>query len=169
MKEVSNLKDLMGFHLLSLYDAELHWSDTLKDSARAIASKELKTIFEQGSKTAASHAEKLKKIITTLGKTTLSKRKNLIAKDLAWEIKDLQDSAADPEVLDAALIVTQQCMNHYMIAKYGTLSSFARLLQLEDIAHSLHEIMEEEKKEDVKLTALAEENINIQAKTALIL
>jgi len=167
MKEVSTLKDLMVLHLLSLHDAELQWSTILKDAAKQITSKDLKKIFEKGSKSAAVHADKLNTMLTGLGKSTLS-RKNIFVTDLAREIKELQEASADPEVLDAGLIVTHQCMNHYMVAKYGTVSSYARLLLQEDISSSIHEIMLEEKEEDEELSRLAEEKINVKAKAALI-
>lgn len=167
MKEVATLKDLMIHQLQSLYEAENVWSDTLKQNEAVITSKELKKSLEKGSKVALEHATKLKKILTDLGTTTLAK-KNVVANDLAREIREIQEASADPEVLDAGFIVNHQCMNHYMIAKYGTVSSYARLLQEEDIAVTLHKIMEEEKLEDLDLTKLAETKINVKAKTAVI-
>lgn len=167
MKDVSTLKDLMVLHLLSLYDAETLWSNTLKETAVAVSSYQLKRIFAAGSKRALEHAEKVKSILISLGKSTFAKR-STFAIDFVKEIKELQESTADHEVLDAGLIVTHQCMNHYLIAKYGTVSSFARLLQQEQIAVTLHQIMEEEKTEDRELSKLAEDRINLKAKTALI-
>lgn len=168
MKDVSTLKDLMLLHLLSLSDAESQWSFALQKTSQAISSDELKKIFEAGSKRATEHVEILKNLLSKFGKSTLSKR-NVIANDLSREMRELPDTAADSEVLDAALIVTHQCMNHYMIAKYGSVSSYASLLQEEAIANTLHQILEEEKEEDEKLSALAEQTINVKAKTALIL
>jgi ferritin-like metal-binding protein YciE len=167
MKELSTLKNLMVFQLQSLYDAENTWSAALKENAALISNNELKMIFEKGSKSASAHAYKLKKILTGLGSTGLAKR-NMVANDLAREIKEVQETAADTEVLDAGLIVTHQCMNHYMIAKYGTVASYSRLMLDEKVAYTLHEIMVEEKREDEELTKLAEEKVNIKAKTALI-
>ena len=167
MKEIATLKDLMIFHLLSLHDAELQWSEAVKDISGTIAAKDLKKIFQTSGEKAATHAQKLKDIFMQTQTSTLSK-KNVVAKDLVNEMNDLQNSTADPEVLHAALIVIHQCMSHYMIAKYGTVSSYARLLQQEHIASTLHEIMEDEKEIDEELTRLAEEKINVKAKTALI-
>jgi len=161
------LKDLMVFHLLSLHDAELQWSEALKEISGTMAAKDLKKIFQASSKNAAGHAQKLKDIFMQTQTSTLSK-KNVVAKDLVKEMNDLQNSAADPEVLHAGQIVIHQCMSHYMIAKYGTVASYARLLQQEHIASTLHEIMENEKEIDEDLSRLAEEKINVKAKTALI-
>lgn len=167
MKEIATLKDLMIFHLLSLYDTELQWTEALKEISGTIAAKDLKKIFQTSGKKAAAHAQKLNDILTQMQISTLSK-KNVVAKDLVKEMNDLQNIAADPEVLHAGQIVIHQCMSHYMITKYGTVASFARLLQQEHIAGALHEIMEDEKETDEDLSRLAEEKINMKAKTALI-
>jgi len=167
MKEVSTLKDLMIFHLVSLHDAEYHWSGALRDQAGFVTSPELKKIFQHGSRAAAEHTDKLARIISAFGKTTIT-GKNQFVQDLIREIRNIKDEAADPEVLDAGLAVTLQCMSHYLIAKYGTLASYARLLLEEHIASTLHQIMEEEKIADAGLTQLAETKLNIKAKAALI-
>ncbi|MGV3528438.1 MAG: ferritin-like domain-containing protein [Flavisolibacter sp.] len=168
MKDVTTLKGLMIVHLQSLYDAENKWAQALKEESRLLKSTELQHLFEKGSRVAETHAGKLKKILTDLGQSTLAK-KNHVAADLIRELNEMQDTAADAEVLDAAVIVTHQCMNHYLIAKYGTAASYARLLLEEDIAGVLHKIVEEEKAEDEQLTRLAEDKINIKAKASLIL
>lgn len=167
MKEVTTLKDLMIYELQSLHEAEHTWSQTLSGNAGSISNRELKKVFEKGSKTAFEHAAKIKKVLTDLGATTLTKR-NSVANDLARELKEIRETSADTEVLDAGLIVTHQCMNHYMIAKYGALASYARLLEEANVAVALHKIMEDEKNEDAYLTQLAETNINAKAKTVLI-
>lgn len=167
MKEVATLRGLMINHLQSLFEAENTWSRALDENAKVISNNNLKRIFENGSKAAAEHVSEIQKLLSDLESTSLDKR-NIVADDLAKELKEVQDITADPEVLDAALIVTHQCMNHYLIAKYGTLASFARMLDLEDMASTLHKIMAEEKKEDRRLTKLAEKKVNEKARTALI-
>jgi ferritin-like metal-binding protein YciE len=167
MKEISTLKNLMVFQIQSLFDAENTWSEALKQNAGSITNPQLKRIFEKGSKTASGHAYKLKNILAGFGYSGLV-RKNIVSSDLAREISEVRGTAADPEVLDAGIIVAHQCMNHYMIAKYGTVASFARLLLDEKLAQTLHDIMVEEKREDEELSELAEKTIKIKAKTALI-
>ena len=167
MKDITTLKDLMVLHLQSLYDAEIKWAESLRENSTLVSSNELKYIFDKGSKNAYQHANLLKDTLSNLGKSIIGKRNN-VANDITKELKELKETAADHEVLDAGLIVTHQCMNHYMIAKYGTVSSYARMLSEEKIARILHEILEEEKREDEALTKLAEEKINVKAKSALI-
>lgn len=167
MKEVATLKDLMIYELQSLQEAEDVWSQALKENAPQITNDELKKLFEKGMVTATQHAEKIAKLLRDLG-TTILTRRNIVAYDLVRELKEIQENSLDPEVLDAGLIVTHQCMNHYMIAKYGSVASYARLLEEENVAAALHRIMEEEKNEDAFLSQLAETTINVKAKTALI-
>lgn len=167
MKEVATLKDLMIYELQSLQEAEDVWAQALKENAPHIANEELKKLFEKGTVTASQHAEKITKLLKDLG-TTILTRRNIVAYDLVRELKEIQENSLDPEVLDAGLIVTHQCMNHYMIAKYGSVASYARLLEEENVAAVLHRIMEEEKNEDAFLSQLAETTINVKAKTALI-
>ena len=167
MKEVATLKDLMIHELQSLQEAEDVWSQALKENAPHIANDELKKLFEKGAVTASQHAEKITRLLKDLSITILTRR-NIVAYDLVRELKEIQENSLDSEVLDAGLIVTHQCMNHYMIAKYGSVASYARLLEEENVAAALHRIMEEEKNEDAFLSQLAETTINVKAKTALI-
>lgn len=167
MKEVSTLKDLMIYELQSLQEAEDVWSQALKENASSIANGELKKLFEKGSNIAAQHANKITNLLRDIG-TTILTRRNIVAYDLVREFKEIQVNSLEPEVLDAGLIVTHQCMNHYLIAKYGAVASYAQLLGEKNAAAVLHRILEEEKNEDAYLSQLAETTINVKAKTALI-
>lgn len=167
MKEMATLKDLMIYELQSLQETEDVWSQALKTNASHIANAELRNLFEKGSNVASQHADKIKRLLKDLGTTTLTRR-NIVAYDLVRELEQMQENSLDPEVLDAGLIVTHQCMNHYIIAKYGSVASYARLMEEENAARALHKILEEEKNEDAYLSQLAETNINVKAKTTLI-
>jgi ferritin-like metal-binding protein YciE len=59
-------------------------------------------------------------------------------------------------------------MNHYLIAKYGSVASYARLLGEENVAGVLHKIVEEEKNDDARLSQLAQTSINVKAKVVPI-
>lgn len=167
MKEVATLKDLMIYELQSLQEAEDVWSQALKENAPYIANAELRRLFEKGSVAAFEHAQKIIKLLKDLGTAVLTRR-NIVAYDLVRELNEIQQNSLDTEVLDAGLIVTHQCMSHYMIAKYGSVASYARLLDEENVAATLHRILAEEKNEDAYLSQLAETNINVKAKTTLI-
>jgi ferritin-like metal-binding protein YciE len=73
---------------------------------------------------------------------------------------------SDRDCRDAGVIASAQRVEHYEIAVYGTLASWARLLGLNDDARTLHDILEEEKRTDEKLTSLAKQVINPEAAAA---
>jgi ferritin-like metal-binding protein YciE len=70
---------------------------------------------------------------------------------------------SDPDCRDAGVIASAQRVEHYEMAVYGTLASWAKLLGLGDDAHTLHDILEEEKRTDEKLSSLAKQVINPDA------
>ncbi|HET7896104.1 MAG TPA: DUF892 family protein, partial [Flavisolibacter sp.] len=108
MKEIATLRGLLAQQLQSIFEAECSWSRALEDHGRIIANEDLKELFVKGSKTATEHVSELQAILTTLGFTSLEKR-NVVADDLVQELREMRETAADTEVLDAGLIVTHQC------------------------------------------------------------
>jgi ferritin-like metal-binding protein YciE len=70
---------------------------------------------------------------------------------------------AEPDVKDAALISAAQRIEHYEMAGYGTVRTYAQLLGMQDHARVLHQTLDEEGMTDKKLTALAESGINLDA------
>ena len=79
------------------------------------------------------------------------------------EAQEISGEIEDPQVLDAALLAAAQAVEHYEITRYGTLVAWARQLGREDCAGVLHQILEQEKATDQKLTRIAESKINTQA------
>jgi len=75
----------------------------------------------------------------------------------------VMEEDAEDDVMDAALIGAAQKVEHYEIATYGTLCTYAELLGLKEAKRLLGQNLEEEKMTDQKLTALAEEVINLEA------
>ncbi|HEY1022208.1 MAG TPA: DUF892 family protein [Flavisolibacter sp.] len=168
MKEVATLNGLMVRHLQSIFEAENSWSQAMAIHAKMVFDKELKKNFEKSGTIATEHAAVLQRLLRELGATSLNKR-NAVADDLVKELREVQEIAADREVQDAGMLVTHQCMNHYLIAKYGSVASYAQLLQKKEVASIVHKMMDDEKKEDRDLTRLAEKKVNEKARTALIL
>jgi|GEM_PF-1904604 Uncharacterized protein conserved in bacteria len=167
MHEVALLRDLLIWHLQSLHDAELQWAAALEETAALVTAADLKHTFHTGNVCATRHAATIRDILQQLEASSLTNR-NAVAHDLVEEFRSLKNIAADREVLDAALVVTHQCMNHYRMAKYGAAASFARLLQQYGIAEQLRNMLEEEKSEDRTLTKLAEETLNSRARTVIV-
>ena len=71
--------------------------------------------------------------------------------------------AADPDVLDAGMIADAQAVEHYEIARYGTMIAWAKQLGMKEAATLLHQTLEQEYNADRTLTELAESSLNRQA------
>lgn len=82
---------------------------------------------------------------------------------LIEEADDVADEVEDSKVLDAALIAAVQAIEHYEIARYGSLIAWAKELAREDCAGVLEKNLAEEKAADRKLTAMAESGVNTAA------
>ena len=82
---------------------------------------------------------------------------------LIEEGSEIMEEDAAPEVMDAMLIAAAQKVEHYEIATYGTLVTWARQLEMEKAADLLQQTLDEEKDTDLKLTELAETGINQSA------
>ena len=79
------------------------------------------------------------------------------------EANEVIGDVADKDVLDAAIIAAAQAVEHYEIARYGTLIAWAKQLGRDDCAAVLAETLEEEKAADEKLTEVAESRVNMEA------
>ena len=79
------------------------------------------------------------------------------------EGEDVMKKGDDPAVIEAGLIAAAQAVEHYEIARYGTLIAWAEQLGLRDSVRLLNETLEEEKAADKKLTQIAESSVNRQA------
>jgi len=81
------------------------------------------------------------------------------------ETNEIMGHASDPDVLDAAALASAQAVEHYEIARYGTLIAWARELGRDDCAAVLEPTLAEEKTADLKLTRIAEARVNRVAAT----
>ncbi len=79
------------------------------------------------------------------------------------EAEDIAGDVEDPEVLDAALLAAAQAVEHYEMTRYGTLTAWAKQLGREDCASILHQILEQEKAADEKLSRIATSKVNARA------
>src|SRR5205085_12415209 len=82
---------------------------------------------------------------------------------LIEEGKELLEEDAGPAVLDAGLIAAAQKVEHYEMAGYGTVRTWAEQLGLSEAANLLQQTLDEEKETDAKLTQLAEQGVNEEA------
>jgi ferritin-like metal-binding protein YciE len=108
--------------------------------------------------------ERIEKVFSMLDKTPRAKKCEAL-EGLSKEGDHVMEEAEDDGVLDAGLIASAQAVEHYEIARYGTLIAWAKQLDMADAADLLEETLAEEKAADEKLTGLAEE-INPMAQRA---
>jgi len=156
------LHDAFEEELRDVLSAEKQLLKALPKMAKAASNEDLKAGFEEHLEQTKTHVERIEKVFTLLDKTPRAKKCKAM-EGLIEEGSELMEEDAAPEVLDAMLISAAQKVEHYEIATYGTLVTWARQLEMEEAASILHETLEEEKDTDLKLTQLAETGINAEA------
>jgi len=104
----------------------------------------------------------LQRVFSAIGMEPDTKTNEIFDK-MASAVKDSKSHFDASPLRDAALIVNGNLVEHYEIATYGSLASFARSLGLNEAVALLQETLNEEKKADAKLTQIGEEIMNPQA------
>ena len=160
--KMKTLKDLYVSELKDLYSAEKQILKALPKMAKAATAPELKKAFQQHLAQTEVHVGRLEKICEQLGQKPTGKVCKAM-EGLVEEGKELIEEKPDPSVLDAGLIAAAQRVEHYEMAGYGTVRTFAKLLGEDKAATLLQETLDEERETDKKLTELAESVINIGA------
>ncbi len=164
--KLESLRELFIEELEDLYSAENMILKALPKMIEKTSSRELHSGFSEHLEQTRGHVQRLDQIFDQLGGE--ADRKGKKCKGMEGIIKDnkeLLKEEAEPEVLDAGLIAGAQRVEHYEIAAYGTVKTYARLLGREDWAQLLDQTLQEEKETDVKLTELAGQ-VNLEAKAA---
>lgn len=162
--KMEDLKDLFVDELKDIYSAENQITKALPKMAKTAKSPELKKGFELHLEQTKQQIARLEQIFEELGESPRGKKCNGM-EGLLEEGKELMGEDAEPEVMDAGLISAAQRVEHYEIAAYGTVKTYAELLGMPKAAKLLDETLKEEKDTDQKLTGLAGK-INVQAKAA---
>lgn len=161
-----NLRDLYLHELRDLYSAESQLIEALPTMAKKASNAQLQDAFETHLAETRRQKERLEQIFQALdespGGETCKAMKGLIkeAKDLISDASNFFGSDAPPEVLDAGLIAQAQRVEHYEIAAYGTVTTYAETLGRSEDHRLLSETLEEEKKTDGLLNRLAKDRIN---------
>ncbi len=159
---LNTFDDLFVEQLEDLYDAEKRLTKALPLMAGAAHSSALKSAFQDHLRQTENHVSRLEQAFKMLGKSARSKTCEAM-KGLVEEGSEAIKASGDPNVKDAALIAAAQRVEHYEIAGYGTVRTFAQRLGKQDIARLLQETLDEEAACDKKLTGLAEQTINPRA------
>jgi len=152
--QLNSLKDLFVEQLRDLYSAETQLVEALPKMASAASHDELQQAFEHHLDETRGHVDRLREIFgqlgTTPGSETCEAMKGLIA-----EGEEVVKAQGDSAVKDAALIAAAQRVEHYEIAGYGTVRTFADDLDLGDARDLLDQTLDEESSADKLLTKLA--------------
>jgi len=158
---IGTLEDVFLHELKDVLDAEKQILKALPKMAKAAESPDLRAAFEEHKSVTERQVERLETIFQHLGKAARGKH----CHGMEGLLKEGQELLAKEEpspALDAAMIATAQKVEHYEIATYGTLATYAKLLEMDEAKNLLGQTLEEEKQTDEKLTALASE-INLVA------
>lgn len=162
--KLDSLQDLYIEELRDLYSAETQITKALPKMAKAATSPKLKAAFEEHLEQTKEHVSRLETIFKQMGKSPNGKTCAAM-KGLVEEGSELIDKKedADPSVLDAGLITAAQRVEHYEMAGYGGVRTFAKLLGENEAADLLQQTLDEEGATDKKLSKLAENVINASA------
>jgi len=162
--KVESIEDLFLDELKDLYSAEKQITKALPKLVKAASTQELSAAFDSHLQETKGHVERLEEIFQKLGKRGAGKTCEGMKGVLEEGSEVIQEIEKGP-VRDAGLIAAAQRVEHYEIAGYGSVRSFAQLLGKTDIVELLEETLEEEKAADEKLTKISE-SVNHEAQTA---
>jgi ferritin-like metal-binding protein YciE len=151
--------------LRDLYNAENQLMKALPRMAKAASHPDLKAAFAEHLEVTQGQVERLAGIFEELGEKPTGKKCKAM-EGLVAEGREVIDEDGEPAVKDAALIAAAQRVEHYEMAGYGCVRTFATLLGYADAADLLQQTLDEEKEADQTLTELAESVINVEADAA---
>ena len=160
--EMESLRDLYLDELKDVYNAEKQLVRALPKMAKSASHEELRSAFEDHLAVTEEQVRRLETIFDDLGKAARGK-KCLGMEGLIAEGEGMMSEDMEPNVLDAALISAAQRVEHYEIAAYGTLRTYARQLGYDNHAQLLQQSLNEEGAADKLLTQIAESTVNVDA------
>ena len=161
-KSGNPLEDLFTETLKDIYFAEKQILRALPKMAKEATSPELKEAFEKHRDETEEQVERLNQVFESLGRPARGKTCDAIL-GIIDEAKEVMEEFKGEEALDAGLAASAQTVEHYEIARYGTLKTWARQLGMDDAARLLDQTLQEEIKTDKLLTDLAMRNVNNKA------
>jgi ferritin-like metal-binding protein YciE len=160
-----SLRSLFLEELKDIYHAEKQLVQALPRLAKTAESTDLREAFASHLKETEGHVRRLEAIFKDLGQTPRGKRCKGM-EGLIEEGKEILEAEGEGPVIDAALIASAQRVEHYEIAAYGCLRTYAELLGYDNAANLLSETLDEEEAADEKLTSVAEGKVNAEAAAA---
>jgi ferritin-like metal-binding protein YciE len=162
---VKTTRELLIDELRDIYHAEKQLVKALPKMAKAAKAPKLRQAFEHHLDETNGQVERLDQVFDRLDVRSSGKRCEAM-EGLIEEAKQMIEEIKTPEVLDAALIVGAQKVEHYEIASYGSVCALAEVLGQNDIKQLLEATLNEEKAADQKLNKLAISEVNKSALAA---
>ncbi|WP_417309544.1 ferritin-like domain-containing protein [Devosia sp.] len=156
------LDDLFHDTLKDIYYAEKQILKTLPKMAKAAQSSELKAGFETHHEETQAHIERLEQVFELIGKTPRGKTCDAIL-GIIEEGKEIIEEYKGTTALDAGLISAAHAVEHYEMARYGTLRTWAQQLNMPEAMKLLEQTLKEEEATDEKLSTLAITDVNKKA------
>lgn len=159
---IESLKELLEEELKDIYSAEKQLLKALPKMAKKASSEELRSALQEHLQVTEGQVERLEQVFESLGKPAKAKTCKAM-QGLIEEGKEIMEEDAEDAVMDAGIIAAAQKVEHYEIASYGTVRTWARLCGENEAADLLQETLDEEGEADKRLTELAESIVNPEA------
>jgi ferritin-like metal-binding protein YciE len=165
MPSEKNLRELFHETVKDIYFAEKKILGALPKMAKAAQSAELKAAFEKHETETEEHVARLEKVFEELDETPRGKTCDAIM-GIIEEGQEVMKEFKGAPALDAGLLAAAQAVEHYEIARYGTLKTWASELGLSQVVKLFDATLAEEKKTNEALTELAKRSVNQHARAA---
>jgi ferritin-like metal-binding protein YciE len=161
-KDIQTMDDLFLHLMQDIYYAEKQILKALPDMVEKATNRELTTAFKAHLVETEKHVQRLDQAFDLIGQSPNATRCPAID-GILEEAKDIAGEVADKSVLDAALVIAAQAVEHYEITRYGSLIALAKQRGNDAAAALLTTTLKEEKAADNKLTSTAARKVNLKA------
>lgn len=159
---IETFDDIFRIGVEYMYDAEKQLTQALPKVAEAASAPALRTILDEHLHETQVHVQRLEQVCSQLG-ITPGQKNNRVMEAMIHEVEGMIRNGQPSPLLDAALIVAANQVEHFEIGSYGSLRTFAELMGESEVVRVLDMTLLEEKRADQKLTQLAESQINRDA------
>ncbi len=160
--KLQSVEDLFLEGLQYSYDAEQQLTQALPKMAQASSTPQLREAFEQHLLETKQQVGRAEQIFQIFGKQPQGKP-NSVLQAMNKEVENMIQNTDQNPIRDAALIVAGNQVEHFEMASWGSLRTYAELLGQQEAVNLIQKTLDEEKQADAKLTALGENQVNQQA------
>lgn len=164
MAILDSLNKLLEEELKDIYSAEKQLLKALPKMAKRASSEELRSALTEHVDVTKRQIGRLEDVFESLGKPAKAKTCKAM-QGLVEEASEIMEEEGEDAVLDVGIIAAAQKVEHYEMASYGTVRTWARLIGQNEAADLLQETLDEEGEADKRLTALAESFVNPEAES----